>query len=204
VLHDLATGKALALLESSYLTALRTAMAGALAVDTLALPGSTQVAVIGAGAQGRSRLQALRMVRPIKTVRVLDPSPTARSRFIADTCCEGLDVTIASNLEEALDDTEIVVTATWAREPFLFRRHLKAGMHINTFGPDQPGKCELAADVLTESVVIVDDGRLAVEMGSVGGAGLGGDVIHAELPSLYLVVLVFRFRILQQLGWFIA
>ena len=97
---------------------------------------------------------------------------------------EGLDITVASSLEEALDDPEIVVTATWAREPFLFRRHLKAGMHINTSGPDQPGKYELAADVLTESVVIVDDRRLAVEMGSVGRAGLDGDVIHAELGEV--------------------
>jgi ornithine cyclodeaminase len=184
VLHDLTTGKPLALLESSYLTALRTAMAGALAVDILALPEATRVAIIGAGAQGRSQLQALRMVRPIRSVRVLDPSSTARSLFIADACCEGLDVTIASSLEEALEDAEIVVTATWARDPFLFRKHLKVGMHINTFGPDQPGKCELAADVLTGSVVIVDDRRLAVEMGSVGGAGLDGDVIHAELGEV--------------------
>jgi ornithine cyclodeaminase/alanine dehydrogenase-like protein (mu-crystallin family) len=57
-------------------------------------------------------------------------------------------------------------------------------MHINTSGPDQPGKCELAADVLVESVVIVDDRRLAVEMGSVGRAGLDGDVIHAELGDV--------------------
>jgi ornithine cyclodeaminase/alanine dehydrogenase-like protein (mu-crystallin family) len=184
VLHDLTTGKPLALLESSYLTALRTAMAGALAVDILALPEATRVAIIGAGAQGRSQLQALRMVRPIRSVRVLDPSSTARSLFIADACCEGLDVTIASSLEEALEDAEIVVTATWARDPFLFRKHLKVGMHINTFGPDQPGKCELAADVLTGSVVIVDDRGLAVEMGSVGGAGLDGDVIHAELGEV--------------------
>jgi ornithine cyclodeaminase/alanine dehydrogenase-like protein (mu-crystallin family) len=55
------------------------------------------------------------MVRPIKSVCVLDPSPTAQSLFIA----EGLDVTVASSLEEALDDPEIVVTATWAGEPFL-------------------------------------------------------------------------------------
>ena len=86
VLHDLATGRPRALLESSYLTALRTALTGALAVDILALPEATRVAIIGARAQGRSQLQALRMVRPIKSVCVLDPSPTAQSLFIADPC----------------------------------------------------------------------------------------------------------------------
>jgi hypothetical protein len=40
------------------------------------------------------------------------------------------------------------VTATWAEEPFLFRRHLRPGMHITTLGPDQPGKCEIAAEAL--------------------------------------------------------
>ena len=185
VLHNLTTGKPLALLESSYLTALRTAMAGALAVDILRCTrplgrnhrcrSSRSISTTGTS-NGSTPF--------LKSVHVLDPSSTARSLFIADACCEGLDVTIASSLEEALEDAEIVVTATWARDPFLLRTHLKVGMHINTFGPDQPGKCELAGDVLTGSVVIVDDRRLAVEMGSVGGAGLDGDVIHAELGEV--------------------
>jgi ornithine cyclodeaminase/alanine dehydrogenase-like protein (mu-crystallin family) len=64
------------------------------------------------------------------------------------------------------------------------RRHLCPGTHITTLGADESGKCEIAADALKSAVVVVDDRRLAVEMGAVGGAGLGPEVIHAELGEV--------------------
>jgi ornithine cyclodeaminase len=124
------------------------------------------------------------MVRPIASVRVLDSSRAAADRFTNDEVCAGLDVRVAASVEEALDGVDIAIAATWSREPFLFRRHLHAGLHITTLGPDQPGKCEVAAEVLEAAVVVVDDRRLAVEMGAVGGAGLGPDAIDAELGEV--------------------
>jgi len=184
ILHDLSTGAPLAVMESSYLTAVRTGLAGALGCDVLALPRASSVAIIGAGVQGRSQLKALRMVRPIASVRVLDASPAAAELFANDPACDGLDVKVAGSLEEALDHIDIAITATWAREPFLFRRHLNPGLHITTLGPDQPGKCEVSADALEAALVIVDDRKLALEMGAVGGAGLRADSIHAELGEV--------------------
>ena len=87
-------------------------------------------------------------------------------------------------VEEALDSADLAVTATWAREPFLFKRHLRPGMHITTLGADQPGKCEVAADALQVAFVVVDDRRLAGEMGAVRGVGLDTEVIHAELGEV--------------------
>jgi ornithine cyclodeaminase/alanine dehydrogenase-like protein (mu-crystallin family) len=115
---------------------------------------------------------------------VFDSLQAVAELFVRDPVCEGLDAKVASSLEEALESTEIAVTATWAREPFLFRRHLHPGLHITTLGPDQPGKCEVAADALEVARVVVDDRRLALEMGAVGGAGLGMDSIHAELGEV--------------------
>lgn len=184
VLHDLATGAPLAVMESSHLTALRTGLAGALGADALARPDTRAVATVGAGAQGRAQLAALRLVRPVAAVRVLDLVPAAAEAFAADPACAGLDVHAAASLEEALDGADVVVTATWAREPFLFARHLRPGLHVTTLGPDQPGKCEVAADALRAALVVVDDRRLALEMGAVGGAGLGPEVIHAELGEV--------------------
>jgi ornithine cyclodeaminase len=184
ILHDLATGRPLALLESSHLTAERTALAAALGADALARPDASCVAIIGAGAQGRAQLAALRMLRPIKTVRVLDAHPAAARAFVEAPVCAGLAAQVALSIEAALDGADIAVTATWAREPFMFRRHLHAGLHITTLGPDQPGKCEVAAEALRAARVIVDDRRLAVDMGAVGGAGLGADAIHAELGEV--------------------
>jgi ornithine cyclodeaminase/alanine dehydrogenase-like protein (mu-crystallin family) len=184
VLHDLASGAPLALMESSHLTALRTAAAGALGAEALSVPGARTVAIIGAGAQGRSQLAALRLVRPIDVVRVFDTDAEAAQRFTSDPGCSGLTVAATASLEEAINGADLIVTATWAREPFLFKRHLRPGTHITTLGPDQPGKCEVAADALGIAVVIVDDSRLAVEMGAVGGACLGPEVIHAELGEV--------------------
>ncbi len=184
VLHDLATGTPLAVMESSHLTALRTGLAGALGADALARADAHTVAVIGAGAQGRAQLAALRLVRSITAVRVFDPIPAMAEAFGADPPCAGLDVHVAASLDEALDGADIAVTATWAREPFLFARHLHPGLHVATLGPDQPGKCELAADALLAALVVVDDRQLAVQMGAVGGAGLGPEAIHAELGEV--------------------
>jgi len=184
VLHDLTSGAPLALMESSHLTALRTAVAGALGAEALSVPGARTVAIIGAGTQGRAQLAALRLVRPIDVVRVFDTDARAAQRFASDPGCSGLTVAVTASLEEAVDGADLIVTATWAREPFLFKRHLRSGTHITTLGPDQPGKCEVSADALGIAVVIVDDRRLAVEMGAVGGACLGPEVIHAELGEV--------------------
>jgi ornithine cyclodeaminase/alanine dehydrogenase-like protein (mu-crystallin family) len=184
VLHDLTTGAPLAVMESSYLTALRTGLVGALGADVLARPDASTAAIIGAGAQGRAQLEALRRVRALTSVRIYDPIPKAADRLAADPASQGLDVTLAGDLDEAIDGADIVVTATWAEEPFLFHRHLRPGMHITTLGPDQPGKCEIAADALLAARVAVDDRALAVEMGAVGGAGLTADVIDAELGEI--------------------
>ena len=184
VLHDLATGAPLALMESSHLTALRTALAGALGAEALSVPEARIVAIIGAGVQGRSQLAALRLVRPIDVARVFDTDAGAAQRFASDPGCSGLTVAVTASLEEAIDGADLIVTATWAREPFLFKRHLRPGIHITTLGPDEPGKCEVAADAFEIAVVVVDDRRLAVEMGAVGGACLGPEVIHAELGEV--------------------
>jgi ornithine cyclodeaminase/alanine dehydrogenase-like protein (mu-crystallin family) len=184
VLHDLATGAVLALIESSHLTALRTGLAGALGADALARRDARTVAIIGAGAQGRSQLAALRLVRPITAVNVLDTVSSAARSFAHDPVCDGLAVRVVDSLDEALVGADVVVTSTWAQEPFLFRRHLQPGMHLTNVGADQPGRCEISADALQAAVVVVDDRRLAVEMGVIGGAGLDDKAIHAELGEV--------------------
>ncbi len=184
ILHDLETGAPLAILESSYLTALRTGAAGALGADVLALPDARCVAIIGAGVQARSQLAALRVVRDIRSVQIFDSSMEAAQRFALDPACAGFRVAVADSVDAVMPGTHIAITSTWARQPFLFRRHLHPGLHITTLGPDQAGKCEVAAEAMAVARVVVDDRKLAVEMGAVGGAGLNAAAIHAELGEI--------------------
>jgi ornithine cyclodeaminase/alanine dehydrogenase-like protein (mu-crystallin family) len=57
--------------------------------------------------------------------------------------------------------------------PFLFPAMLRPGAHITTLGADESGKCEVAADVMREALVVCDDRDLAVSMGSVGRGRVG-------------------------------
>jgi hypothetical protein len=125
ILHDLCTGMPLAIMESSYLTRLRTGLVGALGADVLALPGARSVAVIDAGAQGRSQIEALRLVRPVTNVRVFDTVSLAAERMASDFACQGLTVTVCTSLEEVLEGAEIVVTA---------RGHGSPSSSVDTFG----------------------------------------------------------------------
>jgi ornithine cyclodeaminase len=159
-LHDLKTGDLLALIDSAPLTALRTGLGGALGAHLLARPEARHVTVIGAGAQGRAQLEALAALRPIESVLVRDTDPAAEQRFVA--WAEGLGIA-ASAAGTATSETtspgQIVLMATWSREPVLHR--VAPGTHVTSLGFDEPGKVELAQQVLDEALVVVDDPELA-------------------------------------------
>ncbi len=55
---------------------------------------------------------------------------------------------------------------------------------MTTLGPDEPGKCEVSADVIRRALFVCDDRGLAVTMGAIGGAGLGPNAIDAELGEV--------------------
>lgn len=185
VLHELATGHPVAVLESTLLTALRTGLAGALGADALARPDASRAAIVGAGAQGVLQLEALTLVRRIEHVWAFDTVPGRAAAFAAREGTRlGLRVEAAASLEQALEGADVVVTSTWAREPFLLRGMVEPGTHVTTLGPDQPGKCEVDAGLLREALVVVDDRDLAFSMGAVGGAGLDRDAIHADLGEV--------------------
>jgi ornithine cyclodeaminase/alanine dehydrogenase-like protein (mu-crystallin family) len=61
---------------------------------------------------------------------------------------------------------------------------VRPGTHITTLGADQQGKAEVSADLLRSSLFVCDDRELAVAMGAAGGAGVGGEVIDAELGEV--------------------
>jgi ornithine cyclodeaminase/alanine dehydrogenase-like protein (mu-crystallin family) len=185
ILSSLESGATLAILESGFLTALRTGLAGAIAVDVLARPDVRTVAIIGAGVQGILQLEMLLQVRSITRAWVYDISADRAREFAARNSSRlGIEIEPADKLTTALRDADIVVTATWANEAFLHPRMVRPGTHITTLGADQPGKAEVSADLLRSSLFVCDDRDLAVTMGAAGGAGVGAEVIDAELGQV--------------------
>ena len=184
-LHDAATGALLSLMDSTHLTAVRTGLSGALAADVLARRDASTVAVVGAGAQGEHQLRALAMLRRLDRVWVYDTRPE-QARALAARLGQALGVSIvpSATLDDALRGADIVLVATWARTPFLGPALVRAGMHVTTLGADEPGKAEVAAEVVRDAIFVCDDRELAVRMGAVGGVGLDAAAIDAELGEV--------------------
>jgi len=184
-LHANDTGELLAVMDSTHLTAVRTGLAGALAAHTLARADADLVAVVGAGMQGAHQLRSLAALRPIRRVTVFDVTE-GRAADFAHRMGRELAVPIepAASVGEALRDAGIVLVATWSRVPFIVPAMLTPGAHITTLGPDEPGKAEVSTQVIRSALFVCDDRTLALEMGAVGGVGLGADAIDAELGEV--------------------
>jgi ornithine cyclodeaminase/alanine dehydrogenase len=116
VLNDLETGAPTAILEGTYLTALRTAAATAIAARRLARSDAETVAIIGPGLEGRTNLAALKRVLPrLRRCRAWAPSRATSERYAAEMSREhGIDVEAADSAGAACREGEIVVTcAPW-------------------------------------------------------------------------------------------
>ncbi|MEK7401218.1 MAG: ornithine cyclodeaminase family protein [Gemmatimonadota bacterium] len=184
-LFDLETGAPLAVMDSIVITRLRTALVGALAADAMARPDVSTVAVLGAGVQGRAQLRALALVRRLQSVHVYDIHPERAATLIGEMRSElGIEMSVAANVEDAVRGADLVVAATWAQSPIIFRNMINSGTHITAIGADEPGKAELDADLIRSSRFVCDDAALAVSMGALAGAGLGADAIHATLGEV--------------------
>jgi ornithine cyclodeaminase len=191
---DPETGRLIALLEGSSLTAIRTGAAGGAAVDILSRPDSTRLAVFGAGAQGRTQLQAACAVRKIETAWIYDEDTTraaALAAQVAGTDSIPRDLRVAATPQEALSHADIVCTATTSLTPVFADADLQPGAHVTAVGSYTPEMQEIPAETVKRARVVVDS-RSAVlaESGDLIkpiGVGLfGADHIHAELGEIVL------------------
>ena len=185
LLNDLASGRVLAVMDSIVITAERTALACAVAADALARASTPRVAVIGAGVQGEAQVRALQLVRRVERVDVVDVVPGRAEEYAARVGPQlGIEVVAQRNVADAVREADVVITATWSREPFLTRAMVRDGVHITAVGADEPAKGELDAPLIRSSLFVCDDRDLAARMGAIAGAGLGPEAIHAELGEV--------------------
>ena len=142
------------LLDNGYLTAVRTAAAGAVAARWLARKDARHVAVIGAGEQARLQLEAVRLVREIDHVTIWARDMERSQSFakgLQDIRCE-----VAASVHEALALADIAITTTPSRSPLIHAEDLHAGLHITAMGSDAEHKNELAPAVLAAGRYICD------------------------------------------------
>ncbi|MGI9316515.1 MAG: ornithine cyclodeaminase family protein [bacterium] len=185
LLNDLETGALLALMDSFEITAIRTGLSAAMATDKLSYREATTVAVVGAGVQGVYQLYYLGMLRKLDRIKVYDVSKQKAEEYVSQMQA-GMEAKfeICATLAEAVNEVGIVLMATWAKQPVLYSEMICPGCHITTLGADGPGEAEVDAKLVENSLFVCDDRNLAVEMGAVGGVGLGKEVIDAELGEV--------------------
>ncbi|MFB6578467.1 ornithine cyclodeaminase family protein [Streptomyces sp. NPDC056402] len=181
-LHSGTDGELLALLDSATITAWRTGLAAALATDLIARPaddGARTVGVIGAGAQAELTVRGLRTLRSWDRLVVHDTDVQRAAAF-----AQQHDGTVASTPTEVAAAADVVVLATWSREPLLYLEDLVPGQHLTTLGADEPGKQEVAPEVLLSARLIVDDATLVATHGALANAGLPSSTAAASLGEV--------------------
>ena len=155
---DPETGQAIALLEGSSLTAIRTGAAGGAAIDLLARPESKVVAVFGAGAQGRTQLEAACAARSIEAAFIYDADPARADLFAEDMNKKGFleHIRVAANAQEAVQNADIICTATTSTQPVFEDAYIKPGTHISAVGSYTPEMQEVPAETLQRAKIFVD------------------------------------------------
>jgi ornithine cyclodeaminase len=174
-LHDLTTGELLALADSASVTAWRTGLSAALATHVLADPAARTLGFVGAGAQARVVAAGLRRLRSFDQTVATDLTPS-RAADLADVVVDDARALAAR--------CDVIILATWSRVPLLHAEDVPTNTHLTTLGADEPGKIELAADLLRRSRVVVDDLELVAAGGALGNAGLDATAAYGTLADV--------------------
>jgi ornithine cyclodeaminase/alanine dehydrogenase-like protein (mu-crystallin family) len=151
LLSDGETGEPVAFLNASAITEIRTAAVSAVATRALARANARELAILGAGVQARSHLEAMRAVRDFERVRIYSRTPE-HARALAE---EGGADAVGSG-EEAVRGADVVVTVTSSPEPVLERDWLKSGAHVNAVGACLPHMRELDTQTIADAAFFTD------------------------------------------------
>jgi ornithine cyclodeaminase/alanine dehydrogenase-like protein (mu-crystallin family) len=186
---DPVTGRPLALVDGTWLTALRTGAVGGLAADLLARPDASVVALFGAGVQARTQLEAVRCVRPIREVRVVSRGGASADRLVAEL--EGVAARRVDDPDEAVDGADVVIAATSSATPVFDGSRVAAGTHVTGVGSFTTEMREVDTELIRRARVVVDQREaIMAEAGDIVGPIADGavddSVISAEIGEIVL------------------
>ena len=175
-------GELLALLDAATVTAWRTGLAAALGTHVLADPAEDAVmGVIGAGVQAELMLRGLDVLRPYGQLLVHDTDFDRATEFAVRHGGK-----VLGSPTEIASAADIVLLTTWSRTPLLSLADTREGQHLTSLRADEPGRRELAADLLDAALVVVDDRQLAASVGALASADIDttlGDVLRGNHPG---------------------
>jgi alanine dehydrogenase len=189
-LFDAESGELLAVVDGAHMNPYKTGAVGAVGVDALAREDATSLAIIGSGSQARGQLRAVDTVRDLDTVWVYSPTKENREAFAGEMDRE-LDGSVAAvaSAAAAVEDADIVITATTATEPVFDGDLLDPGTHVTAMGQYHAEKRELDATTIEHATYVPDlRKRATTDAGSFLLAMEEGVVdeshVHAELGEV--------------------
>jgi alanine dehydrogenase len=189
VLCDGDDGRPLAVMDSIEVTIRRTAAATAVAARRLARRDARVVTICGCGRQGRAQLRALARVLPLERAYAFDADEVIARAYARELSGElDLDVRAVTDHGDAVRTSDVCVTCTPSRQPFLFREHVRPGTFVAAVGADSADKQELDPELLAGAIVVVDVLDQCASIGELHHALDAGvltrEGVHAELADL--------------------
>lgn len=190
---DAAEGKPLALVDGTYLTALRTGAGSGIATQLLARENAQVLAIFGAGAQARTQIEAVLEVREISKVLIFNRTPSKAEALIAEMQ-DRFPATFQIGHSDQLKEADIICTATSSSNPVFSHKDLSSSVHINAIGAYRADMAEIPASTVIESSVFVDQitstwveaGDLIqpLEAGSINKAHIKGEIGQIVLEQI--------------------
>jgi alanine dehydrogenase len=157
VVVDATTGAPAAVLDGTYLTALRTGAASGAATDLLAKQDACTAAIFGAGVQGRTQLEAVCAARPIKEAWIYDLATERAGAYAAEMSGRlSISISVAKSPAEAVRRADVICTATTASKPVFQDEHVQPGTHINAVGAYTPQMQEIPPETVLRAKVVID------------------------------------------------
>jgi ornithine cyclodeaminase len=200
-LFDGANGQPLAIMDAFAITAIRTAAVSGVATKLLARRDARTVAILGAGAQGRSHIDAMLAARPFERVIVWSRTTAHAAALVTETearygpgpvsRARPAEFVVVQDIDAAVREADVVCTVTASREPILRGGWLRPGTHVNAVGSSIPTARELDTETVRRARVFVDRresaaneaGDLLIPMKE---GVIGADHIVGELGELVL------------------
>jgi ornithine cyclodeaminase/alanine dehydrogenase-like protein (mu-crystallin family) len=186
---DVLTGRPTALIDGTWLTALRTGAVGGLAADLLARRDAKTVALFGAGVQARTQLEAVRCVREITEVRVVSPSGASADRLAAELT--DLRAVRVDDPNEAIAGADVIIAATNSSTPVFDGSRVEPGTHVTGVGSFTLDMREVDAALVSRARVIVDQREAVMEeagdiVGPIRDGVVDETIIVAEIGEVVL------------------
>lgn len=146
-----------AILCGATVTAIRTAAASAMATDALAQKNARSLAILGAGEQAESHLEAMQCVRDFDDIRVWARQKEKAEAFVSERR-GGVSgaMRAAASVREAVSGADVICAVTSAKEPILFGADIDPGAHVNLVGSSFREASEADIELVRRSAFYVD------------------------------------------------